>query len=73
MAIIIDNKNEDVSGLVLSDDGTGAGISIPAFLINRKQGEYLKKFIIKNTRSKKGKEKDGEDEGDENDKDEDDY
>ena len=42
LALIIDTKNENVSQVVLSDDGTGAGIRIPAMLINKKQGEILK-------------------------------
>lgn len=35
LAVIIDSKNEDVSKIMLSDDGTGAGIRIPAVLINK--------------------------------------
>lgn len=45
LAIIIDSENEDVTEQILSDDGTGAGIEIPAMLINKKQGDILKKFI----------------------------
>jgi hypothetical protein len=36
LALIIDTKSENVSGVILSDDGTGAGIEIPAMLINKK-------------------------------------
>ena len=36
LALIIDSKNENVSEVMLSDDGTGAGIRIPAMLINKK-------------------------------------
>tara|TARA_B110000285_G_scaffold228816_1_gene292414 strand:+ start:7 stop:330 length:324 start_codon:yes stop_codon:yes gene_type:complete len=36
LALIIDTKSENVSDIVLSDDGTGAGIEIPAMLINSK-------------------------------------
>ena len=36
LALIIDTKSENVSDIILSDDGTGAGIEIPAMLINRK-------------------------------------
>lgn len=35
LVIIIDTKSENVSDIILSDDGTGAGIEIPAMLINR--------------------------------------
>lgn len=36
LALIIDTKSENVSGVILADDGTGAGIEIPSMLINRK-------------------------------------
>lgn len=46
MAIIIDNKeNENVKTVVMSDDGSGAGLEIPAILISYKDGEILKNFI----------------------------
>jgi hypothetical protein len=32
-AIIIDNKNENIEKFTMSDDGTGAGLRIPAVLI----------------------------------------
>ena len=38
LAIIIDNQNEDIDGVVMSDDGTGAGIRIPSLLIGNKDG-----------------------------------
>jgi hypothetical protein len=37
--VIVDNKNEDIKDLVLSDDGTGQGIRIPAILVNKHEGE----------------------------------
>lgn len=36
LALIIDTKSENVSSVILSDDGTGAGIEIPSMLINAK-------------------------------------
>lgn len=45
LAIIIDTENEDVEEVILSDDGTGAGIRIPAMLINKIQGQWLKDFV----------------------------
>ena len=36
LALIIDSKNENVTEVTLSDDGKGAGIRIPAMLINKK-------------------------------------
>jgi hypothetical protein len=35
-----------VSDVVLSDDGTGLGIRIPAMLINKLDGQKLKNYII---------------------------
>lgn len=46
LALIIDTDNEDVTDLVLADDGTGAGIRIPAMMINKYQGEILKQFLL---------------------------
>lgn len=37
-AIIVDNKPENISEITLSDDGTGAGIRIPAVLISKGEG-----------------------------------
>jgi hypothetical protein len=45
LALIIDSENEDVREVILSDDGTGAGIRIPAMLINRQQGKILLKHL----------------------------
>ena len=38
LAVIIDDSEEDVSGIIMSDDGTGQGIMIPALLIGKKDG-----------------------------------
>jgi hypothetical protein len=38
LAIIIDPMEEDISEIILSDDGTGAGIRIPAMMINKYDG-----------------------------------
>lgn len=46
LALVIDTVNEDVSNVVMSDDGTGAGIRIPAMLINKNDGEKLKKYLL---------------------------
>ena len=45
LAVIIDNKNEDIKDLILSDDGSGQGIRIPALLVNKHEGEQLKEFL----------------------------
>ena len=38
MGIVVDNSDEDISEIVMSDDGTGAGIRIPSMLISKKSG-----------------------------------
>lgn len=43
MVIIINTDDKDVTDEVLSDDGTGAGIRIPAMLISMSDGEKLEK------------------------------
>lgn len=46
IAIIIDNKqSESVKTVVMSDDGSGAGLEIPALLIGYKDGQILKNFM----------------------------
>jgi len=45
VAIIIDNTEESVDSIIMSDDGTGAGIRIPGLLINKHDGEILLNFL----------------------------
>lgn len=48
LAVIIDDKDhEDVKNLIMSDDGTGAGITIPSMMISKSDGEILKNFLMK--------------------------
>ena len=35
MGIVVDNSNEDIKNVIMSDDGTGAGIRIPSMLISK--------------------------------------
>lgn len=44
-AIIVDNKYENITELTMSDDGTGAGLRIPAVMISKKDGEILISFM----------------------------
>lgn len=47
MAIIIDDKeHDDISKVTMSDDGTGAGIRIPAVLISKDDGDKIIDWII---------------------------
>lgn len=45
MALIMNWDDKDVKNEVLSDDGTGAGIRIPAMLISREDGQTLIEFL----------------------------
>ena len=41
VAIVIDNRNELVDEILMSDDGTGGGIRIPSMLIGKKDGDRM--------------------------------
>ena len=45
MLIIQHDSDENIYKVILSDDGTGAGIRIPAVLIKKTDGENLKKLL----------------------------
>lgn len=47
LGIVIDNSDEDIENLHMSDDGSGAGIRIPSLLISKKDGNKLKEIIKK--------------------------
>lgn len=49
LAVIIDNTDENVHNIVMSDDGTGSGIKIPSMLIDRKTGKMLTNFLTQNS------------------------
>lgn len=45
VGIVIDNSEEDIRSIVMSDDGTGAGIRIPSMLISKEDGDKLLDFL----------------------------
>jgi len=45
VGIVIDNTVEDVSNVLMSDDGTGGGIRIPSMLIGSKDGKKLIEWL----------------------------
>jgi hypothetical protein len=51
LAVVIDNTDENVKDIIMSDDGTGAGIKIPSMLISKKDGEKLKNFLLNSDKS----------------------
>lgn len=46
MIIIANWDDRDVSDEILSDDGTGAGIRIPAMMISKSDGDRLEKNFL---------------------------
>ena len=45
VGIVVDNSNEDINDIIMSDDGSGAGIRIPSMLISKKDGSKLVSFM----------------------------
>lgn len=41
VGIVIDDHNENIQGVLMSDDGTGGGIRIPSMLIGKNDGKKL--------------------------------
>jgi hypothetical protein len=42
LAVIIDDSFEDISKVIMSDDGTGKAVRIPSFLIGKTDGDKIK-------------------------------
>eukprot|EP00352_Strombidinopsis_acuminata_P002198 CAMPEP_0176381912 /NCGR_PEP_ID=MMETSP0126-20121128/32254_1 /TAXON_ID=141414 ORGANISM="Strombidinopsis acuminatum, Strain SPMC142" /NCGR_SAMPLE_ID=MMETSP0126 /ASSEMBLY_ACC=CAM_ASM_000229 /LENGTH=243 /DNA_ID=CAMNT_0017746007 /DNA_START=89 /DNA_END=820 /DNA_ORIENTATION=+ len=49
VGIVVDNNPEGIDGVVMSDDGTGAGIRIPSMLISQADGDILYEFMDSST------------------------
>jgi len=45
MVIIVDNKGENVSNIIMADDGHGTSINIPTILIGKSDGQTIKTFM----------------------------
>jgi hypothetical protein len=45
VGIVVDDAAEDVDDIIMSDDGSGAGIRIPSMLISKKDGDKLLDFL----------------------------
>jgi hypothetical protein len=45
VGIVVDSTDENVEDLIMSDDGSGAGIRIPSMLISKKDGLELIDFL----------------------------
>lgn len=44
LVVVIDSKMENVTNVIMGDDGTGVGIRIPSMLIGKSDGQILKDF-----------------------------
>jgi hypothetical protein len=49
VVIIVDESEEDIENIIMSDDGTGGGIRIPSMLIGKTDGKKLIEFVTKGT------------------------
>jgi len=45
IGIVVDEYAEDITNILMSDDGTGGGIRIPSMLISRTDGDILLDWI----------------------------
>lgn len=45
VAIIINDNDDPIDNVIMSDDGTGGGIRIPAMLVTKSDGKKLIDFI----------------------------
>lgn len=44
LLVVVDNKAENVTNVIMGDDGTGTGLRIPSMLIGKSDGERLIEF-----------------------------
>jgi len=45
VGIVIDDREDNIENIVMSDDGSGAGIRIPSMLISKADGDKLLDFL----------------------------
>jgi len=45
VAVLINDSDEDIDNIILSDDGTGGGIRIPSLIISKTEGKRLIDFL----------------------------
>ena len=49
LLVVVDSKVENITNVIMGDDGTGTGIRIPSMLIGKTDGEMLIEFAKKET------------------------
>ena len=47
LLVVVDNKAENVTNVIMGDDGTGTGLRIPSMLVGKSDGERLIEFAKK--------------------------
>lgn len=48
LAIIADDRDEYTENLIMADDGNGHSITIPSFIINKKDADKIKEYLKMN-------------------------
>lgn len=46
LVVVVDDRDEDITNVIMGDDGTGMGIRIPSMLIGKDTGKILKDFAV---------------------------
>jgi len=46
LVVVIDDRDENITNVIMGDDGTGTGIRIPSMLIGKETGKRLKDFTV---------------------------
>lgn len=46
LVVVVDSRVEDITNVVMGDDGTGTGIRVPSMLIGSEDGKRLKDFAL---------------------------
>lgn len=46
LLVVVDTRAENVTNVIMGDDGTGTGIRIPSMLIGKSDGERLIEFAM---------------------------
>jgi hypothetical protein len=46
LVVVVDDREENITNVIMGDDGTGTGIRIPSMLIGKDSGKILKDFTV---------------------------
>ena len=45
LVIVVDNQVENITNVLMGDDGTGTGIRIPSMLVGKDSGDTLREYM----------------------------